>query len=64
VGICILVSYGFYIPVILFVQVVPVIGMLMIPKTLAYVAIALIAYQSLYRGQERLQTAASGYKKC
>jgi hypothetical protein len=60
VGICILVSYGFYIPVILFVQVVPVIGMLMIPKTLAYVAIALIAYQSLYLGQERLQTAASG----
>ena len=38
-----------YIPVILFVQQVPTIGMLMIPKTLAYVAIGFIAYFSLYR---------------
>ena len=49
VGICILVSFAFYIPVILFVQVMPVIGMLMIPKTLAYVAIALIGYQTVFR---------------
>jgi hypothetical protein len=40
----ILVSNAFYTPVILFVQRVPVIGMLMIPKTLAYVAIAVLAY--------------------
>ena len=60
IGISILVSYGFYIPVILFVQTLPLIGMLMIPKTLAYVAIAIIAYQNLFRGQEELQTAASG----
>jgi hypothetical protein len=60
IGISILVSYGFYIPVILFVQTLPLIGMLMIPKTLAYVAIAIIAYQNLFRGQEKLQTAASG----
>jgi hypothetical protein len=60
IGISILVSYGFYIPVILFVQTLPLIGMLMIPKTLAYVAIAIIAYQNLFRGRERLQTAASG----
>ena len=32
IGICILISYGFYIPVILFVQTVPLVGMLMIPK--------------------------------
>lgn len=37
-------SYLFYIPVILFVQRIPLLGMLMIPKTLAYVAIALMAY--------------------
>ena len=48
VGIWILVSYGFYTPVILFVQTAPLVGMLMIPKTLAYVAIALLAYRSHY----------------
>jgi hypothetical protein len=59
IGVSILVSYGFYIPVILFVQAQPLVGMLMIPKTLAYVAIAIIAYQNLFRGQEKLQTASS-----
>lgn len=49
IGICILVSYAMYTPVILFVQQVPLIGMLMIPKTMAYVAIAFIAYNALYR---------------
>jgi hypothetical protein len=48
VGYLILVSYGFYIPVILFVQRVPIIGMLMIPKTMAYVAIAWLAYRGFY----------------
>lgn len=48
VGYSILVSYGFYLLVILFVQVLPVIGMLMIPKTLAYVAIAIIGYRALF----------------
>jgi hypothetical protein len=45
----ILLSYAMYIPVILFVQQVPIMGMLMIPKTMAYVAIGFIAYYSLYR---------------
>ena len=48
IAICILASYAFYIPVILFVQVAPLVGMLMIPKTLAYVAIAIIGYRSLF----------------
>jgi hypothetical protein len=60
IGVSILVSYGFYIPVILFVQTLPLIGMLMIPKTLAYVAIALIAYQNLFHSRAELQTAANG----
>ena len=47
-GYMILVSYGFYLPVILFVQRAPMLGMLMIPKTLAYVAIAWVAYTNLY----------------
>lgn len=48
IGVMILVSYAFYAPVILFVQVMPAIGMLMIPKTLAYVAIAWMAYKNFF----------------
>lgn len=48
IGAMILVSYACYLPVILFVQRLPLLGMLMIPKTLAYVAIGLIAYFDLY----------------
>lgn len=48
IGIMILVSYAFYAPVIFFVQEVPAIGMLMIPKTLAYLVIGFIAYRDLF----------------
>jgi hypothetical protein len=51
IGISILISFAFYTPVILFVQQAPLLGMLMIPKTLAYVAIALLAYRGLYTPQ-------------
>ncbi len=51
IGAMIIVSYAFYTPVILWVQQVPMLGMLMIPKTLAYVAIAVIGYRALYSGQ-------------
>ena len=49
IGAMIFVSFLFYTPVILFAQTAPMVGMLMIPKTLAYVAIAIIAYRALYR---------------
>jgi hypothetical protein len=49
IGGMILVSYACYIPVILFVQAAPLVGMLMIPKTMAYVAIGFLAYNDLYR---------------
>jgi len=52
IGISILVSYACYLPVIFFVQQVPMLGMLMIPKTLAYVAIGFISYSELYRAGE------------
>jgi hypothetical protein len=52
IGISILVSYVMYIPVILFVQQIPMVGMLMIPKTMAYVAIAFIAYNAFYRNAD------------
>ena len=53
IGAMILVSYACYIPVILFVQQIPLIGMLMIPKTMAYLAIAFIAYRAFYKGQRQ-----------
>lgn len=48
------VSYAFYTPVILFAQQYPLVGMLMIPKTCAYLAIAWVAYQGLWK-QPHLQ---------
>jgi hypothetical protein len=48
IGFYIFLSYLFYTPVILFVNQVPMLGMLMIPKTLAYVAVAMIGYKKLY----------------
>jgi hypothetical protein len=57
VGSLIVLSYAMYIPVILFVQQAPMVGMLMIPKTLAYVGVAVVLYRSLY-GQERRVAAA------
>lgn len=41
-------SYLFYTPVILWVHRVPALGMLMIPKTVAYLVIAFIAYRALW----------------
>lgn len=43
----IVLSFGFYIPVVLWAEVVPAIGMLMIPKTCAYVWTVLIGYNAM-----------------
>ena len=43
----IVLSFGFYIPVVLWADTIPVIGMLMIPKTCAYVWTVLIGYQDM-----------------
>lgn len=43
----IVLSFAFYIPVVMWVDVVPLIGMLIIPKTCAYVWTVLIGYQSM-----------------
>ena len=48
IGVMILFSYACYLPVILFVQQAPSIGMLMIPKTMAYVAIGFLAFNEFY----------------
>jgi hypothetical protein len=55
----IIVSFGFYLPVILLVQRVPVVGMLMIPKTMAYVAIAWLAVAAFYPASARRAVAAA-----
>ncbi len=48
IGIMIALSYAFYTPVILWAAQVPLLGMLMIPKTCAYLGVAFIAYNELY----------------
>lgn len=44
----VILSFGFYIPVVLFGSVIPILGMLMIPKTLAYVWVVIMGWK-LYR---------------
>ena len=43
----IVLSFGFYIPVVLWADAVPLIGMLMIPKTCAYVWTVVIGYSAM-----------------
>ena len=43
----IVLSFGFYIPVVLWADAVPMLGMLMIPKTCAYVWTVLIGYRAM-----------------
>ncbi len=45
-------SFAFYIPVVLFAQSVPPIGMLMIPKTCAYVWIVCMGWNALRRADQ------------
>jgi len=49
IGVMILISFAFYVPVVLWVEKMPAIGMLMIPKTMAYVVIAWLGYRSVFR---------------
>ena len=43
----ILISFGFYLPVVLFADAIPMIGMLMMPKTCAYVWTVLIGFHAM-----------------
>ncbi|MEI6141065.1 MAG: hypothetical protein WCP85_17485 [Mariniphaga sp.] len=47
IGICIFLSFLFYTPVILFARTFPLIGMLMIPKTIKYLVNQVLAYRTL-----------------
>lgn len=46
-------SFAFYLPVILFVQQMPLLGMLMIPKTCAYLVVAWVAYRDIWQKKGR-----------
>ncbi|MEN6418740.1 MAG: hypothetical protein ABFC73_07435 [Clostridiaceae bacterium] len=52
-------SFGFYIPVVLFAEIVPPIGMLMIPKTLAYVWVVLMGWSIFRREQKEKKDSLS-----
>ena len=45
----IVLSFGFYIPVVLWADAIPLVGMLMIPKTCAYVWTVWIGYSAMKR---------------
>ena len=51
----IVLSFGFYIPVVLFADAVPMIGMLMIPKTCAYVWAVLTGYYDMKRNLRQVR---------
>ena len=48
ISVLIFLSYAFYTPVILLVQRIPAIGMLMIPKTVMYILMAIVGYRSMF----------------
>lgn len=50
-------SFGFYLPVVLFSGIAPIIGVLMIPKTMAYVWIVLMGWK-LYRQSQAQEKRA------
>lgn len=47
IGIGVLLSFLFYMPVIFFAEFLPIIGMLMMPKTVAYLYVIIVAYREL-----------------
>ncbi len=49
----IVLSFAFYIPVVLFASKIPLIGMLMIPKTCAYVWTVLIGFNSMLKANKK-----------
>lgn len=48
----ILISFGCYLPVVLFAKAVPVVGALMIPKTCAYVWMVMMGFMEMKREEE------------
>jgi hypothetical protein len=55
IGVMIAFSYAFYAPVILWSAQAPMLGMLMIPKTCAYIAVAIIGYRAIFQQKTSAQ---------
>ncbi len=53
----VILSFGFYLPVVLFSGVLPEIGVLMIPQTLAYVWVVLMGWKLYKQSQKQVQHA-------
>lgn len=53
----IVLSFAFYIPVVLFADTIPLLGMLMIPKTCAYVWTVLIGYLAMRKDRQAVANA-------
>ncbi len=51
----IVLSFGFYIPVVLFASTIPLLGLLMIPKTCAYVWTVLIGYRAMVLNNKKTE---------
>jgi FtsH-binding integral membrane protein len=58
-GYCVFFSYLFYTPVILFARDLPIVGMLMIPKTIMYVAIQFLAFYGLWPQKQAVRAAVA-----
>jgi hypothetical protein len=56
IGIMIVLSFAFYAPVILWVQWIPILGMLMIPKTCAYLGVCYFAYRAVFFSPKIIKT--------
>lgn len=48
-ALAIVLSFAFYVPVVLWADVVPLVGMLMIPKTCAYVWVVWMGFSDMHR---------------
>jgi hypothetical protein len=57
----IVLSFAFYIPVVLWADVNPLIGILMIPKTCAYVWTVWIGYSDMKRSIEKVNSSDQGF---
>lgn len=53
----ILLSFAFYIPVAVFAGVLPLLGMLMLPKTICYIVMIVVFYRAVTRDEARPEAA-------
>lgn len=58
IGIMIIISFVFYAPVVAFIHSYPPVGVLMVPKTLAYLGIAIIGFKNLFARKQGSKASA------